>query len=73
MATTPNVHVHDGPEQNHRRDHPSKDFGFLPIPKRLRYDPDKPFQFGLVMNISFGFTSTFSQFIYFLFYRDMLG
>ena len=39
---------------------PSTDFGFLPIPKRLRYDPDKPFHFGLVLNASFGFASTFS-------------
>ncbi|EGN97821.1 hypothetical protein SERLA73DRAFT_109064 [Serpula lacrymans var. lacrymans S7.3] len=35
------------------------DFGFLPIPKRLRYDPEKPFQFGLLLNASFGFASTF--------------
>ncbi|KAF9235646.1 major facilitator superfamily domain-containing protein [Melanogaster broomeanus] len=38
---------------------PSTDFGFLPIPKRLRYDPDKPFHFGLLLNVSFGFASTF--------------
>ncbi|KAF8073364.1 MFS superfamily [Lyophyllum atratum] len=37
----------------------TKDFGFLPIPARLRYDPDKPFYFGLLMNASFGFASTF--------------
>lgn len=36
------------------------DFGFLPIPTRLRYDPDKPFHFGLVLNIAFGFASTFT-------------
>ncbi|TFY80283.1 hypothetical protein EWM64_g3727 [Hericium alpestre] len=36
-----------------------KDFGFLPIPQRLRYDPDKPVAFGTVMNASFGFGSTF--------------
>ncbi|KAJ7268030.1 major facilitator superfamily domain-containing protein [Mycena rebaudengoi] len=35
------------------------DFGFLPIPPRLRYDPKKPFHFGLVLNILFGFASTF--------------
>ncbi|KIJ05057.1 hypothetical protein PAXINDRAFT_21661 [Paxillus involutus ATCC 200175] len=37
---------------------PSTDFGFLPVPKRLRYDPDKPFHFGLFLNASFGFAST---------------
>ncbi|KAH7927664.1 MFS general substrate transporter [Leucogyrophana mollusca] len=34
------------------------DFGFIPIPKRLRYDPEKPFHFGLLLNASFGFAST---------------
>ncbi|KAF8839134.1 MFS general substrate transporter [Paxillus ammoniavirescens] len=38
---------------------PSTDFGFLPIPKRLRYDPNKPFHFGLLLNASFAFASTF--------------
>ncbi|KAF4621383.1 hypothetical protein D9613_000030 [Agrocybe pediades] len=38
----------------------SKDFGFLPIPKRLRYDPARPLTFGLLMNIAFGFASTFT-------------
>ncbi|KAI9464373.1 major facilitator superfamily domain-containing protein [Boletus coccyginus] len=36
----------------------SVDFGILPIPKKLRYDPDKPFHFGLWLNVSFGFAST---------------
>ncbi|KAJ7776834.1 major facilitator superfamily domain-containing protein [Mycena maculata] len=35
------------------------DFGFLPIPRRLRYDPEKPFHFGLLLNVLFGFASTF--------------
>ncbi|KAJ7505896.1 major facilitator superfamily domain-containing protein [Mycena galericulata] len=35
------------------------DFRFLPIPRRLRYDPKKPFHFGLVLNVLFGFASTF--------------
>lgn len=38
---------------------PSTDFGILPIPKRLRYDPENPFHFGLLLNLSFGFASTF--------------
>ncbi len=40
---------------------PSTDLGFVPIPKRLRYDPNKPFHFGLTLNIAFGFASTFGS------------
>ncbi|QRV94004.1 major facilitator superfamily transporter [Ceratobasidium sp. AG-Ba] len=29
-------------------------FGFLPIPSRLRYEPGKPFSFGLPLNLFFG-------------------
>ncbi|KAF7357362.1 putative transporter YgaY [Mycena sanguinolenta] len=36
------------------------DFGFLPIPQRLRYNPQKPFHFGLLLNVLFGFASTFT-------------
>ena len=39
---------------------PSRDFGFLPIPNRVRYDPDHPAHFGLLMNVIFGIASTFS-------------
>lgn len=39
---------------------PTKDFGLIPIPKRLQYDPIKPFHFGILLNVSFGFASTFS-------------
>ena len=39
-----------------------KDFGFLPIPKRVRYDPERPFHFGLLMNVIFGVASTFSTY-----------
>ncbi|KIK61677.1 hypothetical protein GYMLUDRAFT_166006 [Collybiopsis luxurians FD-317 M1] len=40
---------------------PTTDFGLIPIPERLRYRPDKPpFHFGLVLNASFGFASTFT-------------
>ncbi|KDR77512.1 hypothetical protein GALMADRAFT_65873 [Galerina marginata CBS 339.88] len=38
----------------------TKDFGFLPIPQYLRYDPAKPPHFGLLLNIAFGFASTFT-------------
>lgn len=41
----------------------AKDFGFLPIPKRLRYDPHAPFRFGLFLKISFAITSAFSTFL----------
>ncbi|KAF9477685.1 MFS superfamily [Pholiota conissans] len=37
----------------------TKDFGFLPIPKHLRYDQDNPPHFGLLLNMAFGFASTF--------------
>lgn len=37
------------------------DFGFIPIPERLRYNPAKPPHFGLLMNIAFGLGSTFSE------------
>ncbi|KAJ7149236.1 major facilitator superfamily domain-containing protein [Mycena crocata] len=36
------------------------DFGFIPIPQRLRYDSEKPFHFGIVLNVLFGFASTFT-------------
>ena len=38
-----------------------KDFGFLPIPKHVRYDPERPAHFGLLMNVIFGVASTFSM------------
>ena len=37
------------------------DFGFLVIPRRLRHDPARPFEWTLLLNISFGFASTFSE------------
>ena len=38
-----------------------KDFGLIPVPRHLRYDPTKPFHFGLLLNIAFGFATTFSE------------
>lgn len=32
-----------------------RDFWFLPIPKRVRYHPDRPFVFSLAMNYLFAF------------------
>lgn len=37
----------------------SWDLGFIPIPKRLRWDPDKPVHFGLALNIVLGIAGTF--------------
>ena len=39
----------------------SHDFGFLPIPKNLQYNPARPFRFSTVLYITFGFGSTFSK------------
>lgn len=38
----------------------TKDFGFLPIPHRLQWDPTKPPKFGLGMNLVFAFACAFS-------------
>jgi len=63
MATAA-VPAHQSPKRTEPDDPASipKDFGYLPIPKRLRYDPDKPFYFGMMLNISFGVGATFSEF-----------
>ncbi|KAG7088963.1 hypothetical protein E1B28_012908 [Marasmius oreades] len=37
-----------------------RDFGVIPIPKRLQYDPQKPPHFGIVLQVAFGFASTFT-------------
>lgn len=36
------------------------DFGFLPIPRRLQWDPEHPPHFGLLLNAIFAFAATFS-------------
>ncbi|KAM0793604.1 hypothetical protein ACM66B_001037 [Microbotryomycetes sp. NB124-2] len=38
----------------------TKDFGLLPIPRRLRYNPDTEIDFNLTLNVVFGFCSTFT-------------
>ncbi|KZT69548.1 MFS superfamily [Daedalea quercina L-15889] len=35
------------------------DFGFLPIPPRLRYDSTRPVRVGLLLNVTFAVSSTF--------------
>jgi hypothetical protein len=37
-----------------------RDLGLLPIPRRLRYNPKRPFYFGLWMQILFMLSSTFT-------------
>ncbi|KAG6826980.1 hypothetical protein H0H92_013685 [Tricholoma furcatifolium] len=59
MSEAP-VGVVSTPEQTTTATIQAYDFGFLPIPRRLRYDPEKPFQFGLLLNIVFGLSSTFT-------------
>ncbi|GBE77238.1 hypothetical protein SCP_0101110 [Sparassis crispa] len=39
----------------------TKDFGFLPIPRRLRYEPEHSIHFGLLLNATFGLGGTFLQ------------
>ncbi|KAK4052877.1 hypothetical protein OIO90_004153 [Microbotryomycetes sp. JL221] len=39
---------------------PTRDFGFLPIPKRLRYDSNVELDFTLLLNVVFAFSSTFT-------------
>ncbi|KAI9436533.1 MFS superfamily [Lactarius psammicola] len=34
-------------------------FGIVPLPKRLVYDPERPAHFGLLLNVVFGLSSTF--------------
>ena len=61
VATTPTT-GHNDPEQNKpAHDSTPRDFGLFPVPRRLRYDPQKPFYFGTMLNLSFGFASTFSK------------
>lgn len=38
----------------------NKDFGFLPIPRRVQYDLANPPEFTLTLNLVFGFGATFT-------------
>ena len=60
VTTTPAT-GHNDPEHKPAYDSIPKDFGIFPVPRRLRYDPQKPFYFGTMLNLSFGFASTFSK------------
>ena len=39
----------------------ARDLGFLPVPRRLRYDPERPAHYGLALNAAFCFASTFGM------------
>ncbi|KAH8119352.1 major facilitator superfamily domain-containing protein [Phellopilus nigrolimitatus] len=47
------------PEPIESKQGATHDFWFLPIPKRLQYDPGRPFQFTTLLNIAFGVGGTF--------------
>lgn len=57
VKTTPTVQ-----QNSNSSDLTQKDFGMFPVPIRLRYDPSKPFHFGVFLNVSFGIASTFGMF-----------
>ncbi|KAF9259070.1 MFS general substrate transporter [Marasmius fiardii PR-910] len=46
-------------EEIHTERQNTKDFGLIPIPKRLRYDPQRPFHFGIALQVLFGLATTF--------------
>ena len=56
-------HVAAGEEERRCARGNTKDFGFVPIPRRLQYDSERAFKFTTVLNITFGIASTFSEFI----------
>ena len=41
--------------------HYTKDFGLIPMPRHLRYDPSKPFHFGIALNVAFASTPSESD------------
>ena len=47
--------VGNGPVQH------GKDFFFLPVPKRLRFDEGQPFRFTLYLNLVFAISTTFRK------------
>lgn len=53
-ATT--LDIPELPKEIHKRD-----FGILPIPKSLRVSPTNPPHFNLLLNVLFGFGSTFGE------------
>lgn len=56
--STPAATEEEGGEQIN-----TKDFGIIPIPKRVQYDPKNPHEWTLALNIVFGVSSTFSMFL----------
>ena len=41
--------------------HRPTNFGIVPLPRRLVYDPERPAHFGLLLFVVFGLSSTFSM------------
>ncbi len=60
QASPPNTTITDTPTTS-SEDIATHDFYFIPIPTSLRYDPDKPPHFSLLLNIVFGLASTFCE------------
>lgn len=56
-STTPDAREKIGTEE----DVSKFDFGFLLIPVWCRFNPQKPFHFGLTLTFAFGLTSTFGM------------
>jgi hypothetical protein len=58
---------HSGREREEKVDPPAesipRDFFFIPVPKRLRHNPESPAHFGLFLNVVFAVATTFSAFV----------
>ncbi|KZT22826.1 MFS general substrate transporter [Neolentinus lepideus HHB14362 ss-1] len=59
MTDVPVASASTAPVEDKREKQFTRDFWVVPIPKRLRHDPKNPPKFGLVLNATFGFASTF--------------
>ncbi|KAJ7065830.1 major facilitator superfamily domain-containing protein [Mycena amicta] len=59
MSSPPSTPSLDSESQTLTTTTTTHEFKFLPIPRRLRHDPKRPFHFGLALNVLFGFASTF--------------
>ena len=57
VASDDHQHQYDEPPPKHKQPWRSKTYAVLSwTPPRCRYDPDKPFQFSMSLNILFGTT-----------------
>ncbi|KAJ3784180.1 MFS general substrate transporter [Lentinula aff. detonsa] len=53
------INESSAPKMQMEKEQLSFDFGFLPIPKHLRYTPDGPLRFSIARNAAFGICTTF--------------